>query len=349
MSNPLPTTVRGWLAAIFNVLSANTQQDLVAELRLLNRRLWGADAAGGVYNGIPLWNSLTVQDQDFSDFENGYPVRRLELGAWLRENLRSTGFYGLGQNIDIIRLTAGGINGSLNTDLFGVNNQSAAQLLKLILDAQSGGGPTPTGGATEETLAALLAAVGALNTNPGGFSARNLLGRIALATERAADCCENVPPSGTFPPAPAVGCTDYGVYLGYGDALLPNGPASAVVSWSDQGAGDFWQVVTVGGESMFRLTGTARTLCFVRVYRDDTPAPDTGVSGLFTSWNIASELPSDSPSLSWNGNNDSTVGPFAPLDPIDGDPQAYRLSVSIGPNDTGGQYLRIYVFAQELS
>lgn len=262
MTDPTTKTVRGWQVDILSALAGlGSLGQLASELSYLNRRLWGVDAQG-----------VAIAPADGPPLVDAF-IRSLNTpgGAAARTGMLEYIFWRLGEadtTSPVNHLSAiAGATGETSANTYSQGARASladiAQLTRADVEQiRAVLGNLQTGSSATDLLAALLAAIGAINTAPGGFTARNLLGRILVEQTRAADCCEESSAGSELNPAPEVpGICDWSATV------------YRVSSWTlardvDNGGGDLQSIWTAAipwdSEPMIVESGVSND---VRYYR----------------------------------------------------------------------------------
>lgn len=202
MSNPVATTVRGWLEQIYNRLAPNADTaGLLAEMRFLNRKLFGVDGAGGL-EANPVLPALLRAVTVTVESEESDPIY-VPLADYLFNRLGAQNINPLWFTLQSTQLHTANTAARL---LYAPEQLTAAQMLYDLLQSSQN---ISANQATEETadamrfdVQAILDAIGPISTVPGGFTARNLLSRISISSQAAADCCEEANGGGSGPNNP---------------------------------------------------------------------------------------------------------------------------------------------------
>ena len=320
---------------------------LTAELRLHNRRMFGADATGAPIT--PAQRPALRDTLIFTEATEGGDPVRTGVGDFLGERFKGESLLRPIDYLATLDVPLSSVRATL------IDTDGADTVADLIADAAVAlsqirahvGPPGVTEGvsALVEQALELLSQVRPL---PAGQDIYTALVSIGENTLRAAECCEGEQPGAPsyFPPE-EFACESFPNLALIGEVTFTAPDTAASVSWTAVGSGSVGAVVVDGRSLLFTDEGP-RQLCITALSAlEDTGGP-YGLGGNFNPFLTGTGAPAARPDIVYSGGLQQLYGQFEAVNNGSSDPIGYELSVSAGPGELPQYPLRIYVYSGAL-
>ena len=343
MSEPTPTTVRGWLEAIFGVLNSVTQAATLAELQYLNRRLFGQDAAGGELppsQRPALRDTLIVTELS----EGGDPVRT-PLADFLGERFKAPDLLSPIQYLSTLDTPISNVQAMLiDTDGGDTVADLLADAAVALSQIRAYVGPPGVAEGVSSLVEQALELLSQVRPLPAGQDIYTALASIGENTLRAAECCEEGQTGPTYPDPSEFACEGYPALALIGEVAFGQPNQAGVVTWVEQPTAVSMQTVPSGSGTILQTLLDGRQLCISVVAANEDSGGPYAVGGNFNPFNLPVQSSASRPSIVFSGGQQQTYGTFWAENADGTETIGYQLSVTVSASLVPQYPIRVYVY-----